>query len=98
MTSKAILADTRENGGHVASSAPAIPATPQDDAHQPEHGHAVGAGELIRIGAVVLIAAAVWFRLWEPFPRVSVIGLVGTVAGGLPIFHETWINIRGRRM
>ena len=28
--------------------------------------------ELIRIAFVVLAAAAVWFRLWEPYPRISV--------------------------
>src|SRR5919108_140283 len=51
-----------------------------------------------RIGGVALIAALVWFRVWEPFPRVSVLGLLGTLAGGWPIFHEAWTNIRERRM
>ena len=34
----------------------------------------------------------------EPFARVSVIGLVGTIGGGWPIFHEAWENISERRM
>src|SRR6266849_8178964 len=54
--------------------------------------------ELARIAFVAAAAAAVWFRVWEPFPRVSVIGLVGTLPGGWPIFHEAWENIRQRRM
>jgi cation transport ATPase len=54
--------------------------------------------ELARIGFVVLAAAAVWFRVWEPLARVSVIGLVGTIGGGWPIFHEAWENLRERRM
>jgi heavy metal translocating P-type ATPase len=54
--------------------------------------------ELARIGFVAVAAAAVWFRVWEPFARVSVIGLVGTLGGGWPIFHEAWENLRARRM
>ena len=50
--------------------------------------------ELARIAFVALAAAAVWFRVWEPFARVSVIGVVGTIGGGWPIFHEAWENIR----
>jgi heavy metal translocating P-type ATPase len=54
--------------------------------------------ELARIAFVAAAAAAVWFRVWEPFARVSVLGLVGTLAGGWPIFHEAWENLRQRRM
>src|ERR1700724_3863055 len=54
--------------------------------------------ELARIAFVALAAAAVWFRVWEPFAQVSVIGLVGTIGGGWPIFHEAWENLRDRRM
>jgi Cu+-exporting ATPase len=44
--------------------------------------------DLARIALVAAAAAAVWFRVWEPFARVSVLGLVGTLGGGWPIFHE----------
>jgi heavy metal translocating P-type ATPase len=54
--------------------------------------------EVARIAFVAAAAAAVWFRVWEPFARVSVLGLVGTLGGGWPIFHEAWGNIRQRRM
>src|SRR3984893_5958447 len=54
--------------------------------------------ELARIAFVSLAAAAVWWRVWEPFARVSVIGLVGTFGGGWAIFHEAWDNVRQRRM
>src|SRR6202158_5569814 len=53
---------------------------------------------LARIGFVALAAAAVWFRVWEPFAQVSMIGVVGTIGGGWPIFHEAWENLRDRRM
>jgi len=54
--------------------------------------------ELARIAFVVLAAVAVWFRVWEPFGRVSVIGLLGMLVGGWPILAEAWENIRERRM
>src|ERR1700726_1952024 len=54
--------------------------------------------ELVRIAFVFLAAAAVWFRVWEPFPRVSVVGIVATLIGGYPIFKEAFENIVERRM
>jgi Cd2+/Zn2+-exporting ATPase/Cu+-exporting ATPase len=54
--------------------------------------------EVARIAVVLACAAAVWFRWWDPFPRVSVIGLAGMLIGGWPIFAEAWENIRERRM
>ncbi|MGC2250873.1 MAG: cation-translocating P-type ATPase, partial [Acidobacteriaceae bacterium] len=47
---------------------------------------------------VALAAAAVWFHLWEPFHRVSVIGLAATLIGGYPIFKEAVENIIERPM
>ena len=54
--------------------------------------------EALRIGLVALCAIAVWFRLWEPFPRISLIGLAGVLIGGWPIFKEAIENIAARRM
>ena len=36
-----------------------------------EHGQGVEWTDLARIAFVTLAAAAVWFRLWEPFSRIS---------------------------
>jgi heavy metal translocating P-type ATPase len=69
-----------------------------DERDEREHANDVDRRELARIGFVAVAAAAVWFRVWEPFARVSVIGLVGTIGGGWPIFHEAWENLRARRM
>jgi Cu+-exporting ATPase len=70
-----------------------------DDRHDDhEHADTVDRMERARIAFVAAAAAAVWFRVWEPFARVSVIGLLGTLGGGWPIFHEAWENIRQRRM
>jgi heavy metal translocating P-type ATPase len=54
--------------------------------------------DMIRIAVTALLAAAVWFRLWEPIPRVSVLGVAGVLFGGWPIFAESFGNLRERRM
>ena len=65
-----------------------------------EHRHSekIERRELARIAVVIIAAVAVWFRVWEPFNRVSVIGLMGMLVGGWPIIAEAWENIRERRM
>ena len=63
-----------------------------------EHEHGLKLAEVLRVVFVALAAAAVWFHLWEPFHRVSVIGLAATLIGGYPIFKEAFENIVERRM
>ena len=63
-----------------------------------EHEGRVEWRELVRIAFVALAAAAVWFRIWEPFPRISIIGLAATLVGGYPIFKEAWENVVERKM
>ena len=63
-----------------------------------EHGHGAEWTELVRIAFVALAAAAVWVRLWEPFPRISLIGIAATLIGGYPIFKEAFENIIERKM
>ncbi len=70
-------------------------------AHHEGHEHperAIEGADLVRIAFVAVAAAAVWFRLWEPFDRVSVIGVVATLIGGWPIFREALENLRERTM
>jgi Cd2+/Zn2+-exporting ATPase/Cu+-exporting ATPase len=69
-----------------------------DHEHDHEHEHAFEWPEALRIACVMLAAAAVWFRVWEPYPRISLIGLVGVVIGGWPIFREALENLGARRM
>jgi heavy metal translocating P-type ATPase len=54
--------------------------------------------EILRIGLIAVCAIAVWFRVWEPFPRISLIGMAGVLIGGWPIFKEAIENIAARRM
>ncbi len=56
------------------------------------------ASDVARVIVVTLAAAAVWFRLWEPFPHASVIGIAATLIGGWPIFAEAFENAIRRRM
>jgi Cu+-exporting ATPase len=63
-----------------------------------ESGHVLGGIEAARIILVALAATAVWFRVWEPFPRVSLIGVLGVLIGGWPIFKEAAGNAAARRM
>jgi Cd2+/Zn2+-exporting ATPase/Cu+-exporting ATPase len=61
-------------------------------------GPGVEAADLVRVALVAVAAAAVWFRVWEPFPSVSVIGLAAALIGGYPIFKEAAENLLARRM
>lgn len=63
-----------------------------------QHEHTFERTELARIAFVAVAAAAVWFRLWEPFPHISVIGIAAALIGGYPIFKEAFENIVERKM
>ena len=67
-------------------------------AEQAEHRTGLAWVDLARIAFVTLAAVAVWFRVWEPFPHLSVIGVAATLVGGYPIFKEAVENIVQRRM
>lgn len=54
--------------------------------------------DLIPIAVTAIAAALVWFRIWEPVPHVSMIGVAGILFGGWPNFHEAFVNLRARRM
>ncbi|MBI4469872.1 MAG: cadmium-translocating P-type ATPase [Acidobacteria bacterium] len=67
-----------------------------DDPH--DHEHAFEWPEIVRIVLVALAAAAVWFRIWEPVPAISVVGVAGLLIGGWPIFKEAFENLIAKRM
>src|SRR6266404_5913002 len=70
------------------------------DNHEDQHDgeHAFAWPEAARIAFVAFAAAMVWLRVWEPFASVSVIGVLGVIVGGWPIFKEAAENIVARRM
>ncbi len=88
---------TRPDGGRNLLGSE-IEARDVHEDHDHEHGEQLDRWALARIAGVCAVSALVWFRVWEPVPRVSVLGLVGALVGGWPIFHEAWANVRQRRM
>jgi heavy metal translocating P-type ATPase len=93
--------ETQADLGEVAEAGIHLP-EPTDTlsnlASAEDHEHGFELVEALRVAFVALAAAAVWFHLWEPFHRVSVIGLGATLIGGYPIFKEAFENILERRM
>src|ERR1700680_2633710 len=71
---------------------------PDNGSEHAEQEHGFEWVELIRIAFVAFAAAAVWFRVWEPFSHVSVVGIAATLIGGYPIFWEAFENIIERKM
>src|SRR5579862_9740284 len=73
-----------------------------------EHGTAIEAGvsseqvfgwrAAARIAIVILAAAAAYFRIGAARPHLDLIGIVGIVIGGWPIFKEAAENLAARRM
>jgi heavy metal translocating P-type ATPase len=83
--------------GQIAEAGIHLP-EPTDTHDEHDHEHSFEIVEVLRVVFVAVAAAAVWFHLWEPFHRVSVIGLAATLIGGYPIFKEAFENIIERRM
>jgi heavy metal translocating P-type ATPase len=84
-----------------ANLTPAAPVASRSDVAESGQGqeqHAAAWQELARVALVALGATLVWFRVWEPFPRLSLIGLAVTLVGGWPIFREALENLVERRM
>ncbi|HEY8748403.1 MAG TPA: cation-translocating P-type ATPase [Tepidisphaeraceae bacterium] len=63
-----------------------------------DHEHPMEWTDLARIAFVGVCILLVWFRVWEPFPKVSIIGIAATLIGGWPIYKEAFENLLARRM
>src|ERR1700753_3052103 len=92
--------EERVSREYLAQLADPVAHSPEPTHHHEhdDHEHAFERLHILRVLFVALAAAAVWFRLWEPFHKVSVIGLAATLIGGYPIFKEAFENIVERRM
>jgi heavy metal translocating P-type ATPase len=70
--------------------------TDHDDDH--DHGHALSWGDINRVLFVAAAAGAIWFLGGGSNRYITAIGVVCTLVGGFPIFHEAYENITQRRM
>jgi Cd2+/Zn2+-exporting ATPase/Cu+-exporting ATPase len=83
----------------VPETAASVSMAHDSEAHDHEdHEHGFKLQDGIRIALVAVAAAVVWFRVWEPFAHVSIIGIAGTLIGIYPILKEAAENVMERRM
>ena len=90
------LHEAHTRGGSLADQAEERTTLPVSEAH--DHEHSLEWQELAHIAIVATAAAAVWFEVWEPIRGISVLGIIGLLAGGWPIFKEAFENLLSRRM
>ena len=75
-------------------------ASPHHGEHEDDHdhGHPLSWRDLSRVLFVAAAAGAMWFLGRSTNPYIIAIGVICTVVGGFPIFHEAYENITQRRM
>src|SRR5580704_6385204 len=73
-------------------------ASSDDGSHDDDHGHALSWRDVNRVLFVAAAAGAIWFVARSTNPYIIAIGVICTVVGGFPIFHEAYENITQRRM
>lgn len=80
----------------LATSSP-LTKSRKDHDNQTEE-HRLDWVEIVRIVFVAMACVAVWFRVWEPFGKFSLIGLVSALIGLFPILEEAFEAVLERRM
>src|SRR5437899_1223950 len=68
----------------------------EDASHDEQEG--VSRGDLIRIALVGAAVLFCWLRIWQPYPRLDLIGLAAVLARGYPIYREALADSFARRM
>jgi heavy metal translocating P-type ATPase len=84
--------DARDHDDHVHDD------HVHDDHVHDDHENGLEWQEAARIAFVAVAAVAVWSQVWEPVKGLSVLGVIGLLVGGWPIFKEALENILARRM
>jgi heavy metal translocating P-type ATPase len=75
---------------------PAVTHAESNDGHS--QGNPLQWREIRRVLFVACAAGAMWFLGGASSPYVTAIGVICTIVGGFPIFHEAYENIAQRRM
>jgi heavy metal translocating P-type ATPase len=63
-----------------------------------DHAHPLDWKEIAKVLFVAAAAASMWFVGRSTNPYIIVIGVICTIVGGFPIFHEAYENVTQRRM
>jgi P-type Cu+ transporter len=89
----------RSSSREAAAASPSTPSSEEVQLDQDEElKHALEPREALRIALVVVAATLAWFGVWKPIHGPRVIGILGVLIGGWPIFSEAAANFRARRM
>jgi P-type Cu+ transporter len=92
------LHEAETHSDSLADQAEERTTLPAAEAHEHDHANGLEWQELAHIAIVAIAAVAVWFKVWEPIRGISVLGIIGLLAGGWPIFKEAFENLLSRRM
>jgi len=82
----------------ASSHAHNSPDTDHDDDHEHDHDHPLNWREINRVLFVAAAAGAIWYLGGASSPFITGLGVVCTLVGGFPIFHEAYENVVQRRM
>src|SRR3984893_10748940 len=63
-----------------------------------DHAHPLDWKEIAKVLFVAAAAASMWFVGRSTNAYIIVIGVICTIVGGFPIFHEAYENVTQRRM
>jgi heavy metal translocating P-type ATPase len=74
--------------------------SPNHAGHEEEHDHEhpLNRGEIARVLFTAAAAGAIWFLGGARNPYITAAGVICTIVGGFPIFHEAYEDITQRRM
>jgi len=86
--------EVSSGGAHPETASPHHAGHEDDD----DHEHALSWRELNRVLFVAAAAGAIWFLGGASNPYITAIGVICTLVGGYPIFHEAYESITQRRM
>src|ERR1700680_4958608 len=89
--------DSEKLHGTTVNNRPSDPGTTKDDDGR-DHAHPLDWKEIARVLFVAAAAGAMWFVGRSTNPYITAIGVICTIVGGFPIFHEAYENITQRRM
>src|ERR1700747_1132608 len=90
-------AELKQAGG-IRNTGEAEELLPANHDGEEGHEHALNWREINRVLFVTAAAAAIWFLGGARNPYITGIGVICTLIGGFPIFHEAYENVVQRRM